>query len=145
MSTDPLQDAIVVPFRGPGEGVKQFVRCANPRCDEQFMLTPGMGRPRRFHDDNCRRRAEQDRRQIQIEIRQHEQQIEQLRAQDGAYLYTQVSAEESPANGPTPAQLQAAREAVLEVKGMARFLAGHQGEFAGDLLRLYEAIAPLVD
>ena len=38
----------------------------------------------------------------------------------------------------------AAREAIAEVRGMSRFLEGHQDEFARDLLALYRAVEPLI-
>lgn len=142
MSTDAQQDAIVIPFRDDGDRVKELVECANPRCDEQFMRTPGVGRPKFFHSDDCRRRAEKDLRRTQTSIRQHEQQLEQLRAQEAAYFHL---ASGEPTTGPTNAERLAAREAYLEVKGMARFLTDHQGEFAGDLKKFFDAVAPLLD
>lgn len=45
---------------------------------------------------------------------------------------------------PTMAQVQAARDAMLEVKGAVPFLRKHEGEFAAQLVRLYEAVAPVI-
>ena len=36
----------------------QQATCANPRCDEQFIRTSARGRPKDFHDEECRRAAE---------------------------------------------------------------------------------------
>jgi hypothetical protein len=41
-------------------------------------------------------------------------------------------------------ELERARVAIAEVRGMARFLRNHQDEFAQELLRLFEAVEPLV-
>jgi hypothetical protein len=46
--------------------------------------------------------------------------------------------------GPSAAELERAREAIAEIRGMARFLPKHQGEFSQDLLKLFEAVEPLV-
>lgn len=122
----------------------QQATCANPRCDEQFMRTASRGRPKDFHSEECRRASERDLRRIQAQLAHHEQQAEQLRARTAAYLRTTVSGTESgPNEGPSSEQMQAAREAIAEVRGMARFLDGHQDEFARDLLTLYRAVEPL--
>ncbi|MDR7254944.1 hypothetical protein J2X46_003946 [Nocardioides sp. BE266] len=124
----------------------QQATCANPRCDEQFIRTSTRGRPKDFHDEDCRRAAERDLRRIQAQLAHHERQAEQLRARAGAYLRT--SGESDPAEassaGPTADEIRAAREAIAEVRGMARFLDGHQDEFARDLLKLWRAVEPLV-
>jgi hypothetical protein len=66
-----------------------------------------------------------------------------MRARLAAYLRT--SGEHHVEGlGPSAAELERAREAVAEVRGMARFLPQHQGEFAEDLLNLFEAVEPLV-
>jgi hypothetical protein len=125
-----------------GLGAQQHT-CANPRCDEEFdrLLTPG--RPKDFHNEECRRSAERDLRRIRAKLRHHERQAEQLRARAGAYLRTTVE-DTDVAEGPNDAQWKAARDAVIEVRGMARFLAGHQGEFAKDLLNLFNAVEPVI-
>lgn len=128
---------------GIGLGAQQFT-CANPRCDEQFLRTSTRGRPKDFHSEECRRAAERDLRRIQAQLAHHERQAEQLRARAGAYLRTAGESDPQAAAEPTDGQRSAAREAVAEVRGMARFLEGHQGEFAGDLLNLYRAVEPLV-
>ena len=125
-----------------GLGAQQHT-CANPRCDEEFdrLLTPG--RPKDFHNEECRRSAERDLRRIRAKLRHHERQAEQLRARAGSYLRTSVEDSDIP-DGPTDAQRKAARDAVLKLTVMARFLPGHQGEFARELLDLYEAVRPVV-
>jgi hypothetical protein len=129
---------------GLGLGGQQFT-CANPRCDEQFIRTSTRGRPRDFHSEDCRRAAERDLRRIQAQLAHHERQAEQLRARVGAYLRTSSDEGYSdPSSGPTADEMQAAREAIAEVRGMARFLDGHQDEFARDLLKLYHAVEPLI-
>ena len=124
----------------------QQATCANPRCDEQFIRTSTRGRPKDFHDEDCRRAAERDLRRIQAQLAHHERQAEQLRARAGAYLRTSGESETDPTSGagPTADEILAAREAIAEVRGMARFLDGHQDEFARDLLKLWQAVEPLV-
>lgn len=123
---------------------QQFT-CANPRCDEQFIRTASRGRPKDFHSEDCRRAAERDLRRVQAQLAHHERQAEQLRARMGAYLRT-ASDEAYPESGggPSADEVQAAREAIAEVRGMARFLEGHQDEFARDLLNLFRAVDPLI-
>lgn len=62
--------------------------CANPRCDEQFQRELGPGRRKDFHSDECRRRAEQDRRRLVSLLRHYERQAEQMRARIAAYVCT---------------------------------------------------------
>lgn len=128
-----------------GLGGQQFT-CANPRCDEQFIRTSTRGRPKDFHDEDCRRAAERDLRRIQAQLNHHERQAEQLRARAGAYLRTTAEADADVAagTGPTDEELRSAREAIAEVRGMSRFLEGHQDEFARDLINLFRAVEPLV-
>lgn len=129
---------------GLGLGGQQFT-CANPRCDEQFIRAASRGRPKDFHSEECRRSAERDLRRIQAQLAHHERQAEQLRARVGAYLRTVPDEDYQAANsGPTVEEVRVAREAIAEVRGMARFLDGHQDEFAQDLLRLFRAVEPLV-
>ncbi len=129
---------------GLGLGGQQFT-CANPRCDEQFIRTSSRGRPKDFHSEDCRRAALRDLRRIVAQLTHHERQAEQLRARVGAYLRTTATdAEADTKSGPTADELRTAREAIAEVRGMARFLEGHQDEFAGDLLNLFRAVEPLI-
>lgn len=125
-----------------GLGAQQHL-CANPRCDVQFSRVLGPGRRKDFHDDDCRRNSEQDLRRILSHLAHYERQAEQLRARASSYIRTNPGEVEAEA-GPSAAQRQAARDAILEVRGMARFLPGHQGEFAADLLKLLEAVEPVV-
>lgn len=123
----------------------QQATCANPRCDEQFMRTASRGRPKDFHSEECRRAAERDLRRIQAQLAHHEQQAEQLRARMVGYLRTTATdGETGRGEGPSAEQVRVAREAIAEVRGMARFLEGHQDEFARDLLALYRAVEPLI-
>lgn len=126
-----------------GLGAQQFT-CANPRCDEQFLRSSTRGRPKDFHSEDCRRAAERDLRRLQAQLAHHERQAEQLRARAGAYLRTAADPDSRSDGEPTDIQRQIAREAVAEVRGMARFLEGHQGEFAGDLLQLLRSVEPVV-
>lgn len=129
---------------GLGLGGQHFT-CANPRCDEQFMRTASRGRPKDFHSEDCRRAALRDLRRIQAQLAHHERQAEQLRARAGAYLRTPATeTDDDTGHGPTADELRVAREAIAEVRGMARFLDGHQDEFARDLLNLFRAVEPLV-
>ncbi|GAC1525272.1 hypothetical protein [Nocardioides sp. Root140] len=129
---------------GLGLGGQQFT-CANPRCDEQFIRTSARGRPKDFHSEDCRRAALRDLRRIMAQLAHHERQAEQLRARADAYLRTPApDAEADTRGGPTSNEMRTAREAIAEVRGMARFLEGHQDEFAGDLLNLFRAVEPLI-
>ena len=126
---------------------RQHATCANPRCDEQFFRTPGPGRRKDFHSEECRRGAERDLRRTLAQLAHHERQAEQLRARARSYTRTQVtelSAEETDDLGPSDEQRRTALEAIAEVRGMARFLDNHQGEFAADLVKLLRAVEPVV-
>lgn len=126
-----------------GLGSQQHT-CANPRCDVQFQRRSGPGRRKDFHDDDCRRSAERDLRRTLALLEHHERQAEQLRARAAAYVRTNVDDETATTERTTAEKRRVAAEAVAEIRGMSRFLENHQGEFAGDLLRLYRAVEPLV-
>ncbi len=129
---------------GLGLRGQQFT-CANPRCDEQFIRTSARGRPKDFHSEDCRRAALRDLRRIMAQLTHHERQAEQLRARADAYLRVPApNAEADIRGGPTSNEMRTAREAIAEVRGMARFLEGHQDDFAGDLLNLFRAVEPLI-
>lgn len=139
-------DVVDLSDKDPDRLGPQQHTCANPRCDEQFTRALGRGRPKDFHDEDCRRRAERDFRRFNTQLAHHERQAAQLRARTRAYLRTSVDDASglTHATGPTETQLQAARDAVLEVGGMSRFLTSHEGEFAQDLLKLYRAVQPVI-
>lgn len=118
--------------------------CANPRCDEQFLRTAGPGRRKDFHSEDCRRAAERDYRRLASRLEHYERQAEQMRARLDAYLRTNIEEAVAERTGPTAAEVSRAREAIAEVRGMALFLPHHQGEFAQQLLKLFEAVEPLV-
>lgn len=117
--------------------------CANPRCDEQFLRQVGPGRRKDFHSEECRRNAERDHRRLAGLLEHYNRQADQMRARISAYLRSNADGGASP-SGPTVDEVRRAREAVAEVRGMARFLRGHQDEFAHELLRLFEAVEPVV-
>jgi len=117
--------------------------CANPRCDEQFRRAVGPGRRKDFHSEECRRSAERDFRRLEGLLEHYNRQAEQMRSRIAAYLRTDRG-EEIPASRPSAAEAERARLAVAEVRGMARFLRNHEDEFAQELLRLFEAVEPLV-
>lgn len=126
-----------------GVGNQQGV-CANPRCDEQFVRIPGPGRPKDFHNEECRRSAERDLRRTLARLEHHERQAEQLRARAAAYLRTSVEPDDGSAAHPTVAESRVAREVMLEFRGAMPFLKRHDAEFAADVVRLYEAVAPVI-
>jgi hypothetical protein len=117
--------------------------CANPRCDEEFLRQLGPGRRKDFHSEDCRRNAERDQRRLCGLLEHYDRQADQMRARISAYLRTNPDGVVAPV-GPTAEELGRAREAVAEVRGMARFLRSHQDEFAQELLRLFEAVEPVV-
>lgn len=119
--------------------------CANPRCDQEFDRDLGPGRRKDFHSEECRRRSEADRRKLASRVEHYERQAETMRARLNAYVRVSNDGEpQTPHAGATSEQMQRARDAIMEVKGMTRFLRGHQDEFAQDLLKLFEAVEPLV-
>jgi len=117
--------------------------CANPRCDEQFLRPVSPGRRKDFHSEECRRNAERDHRRLAGLLEHYNRQADQMRARMSAYLRTNADDAAAPP-GPTVDEIRCARESVAEVRGMARFLRGHQGEFAQELLRLFGAVEPVV-
>jgi hypothetical protein len=117
--------------------------CANPRCDEQFLRLVGPGRRKDFHSEDCRRNAERDYRRLAGLLEHYNRQAAQMRARIAAYLRTNGDHEGKP-SGPSAAEVERARVAVAEVRGMARFLRNHEDEFAQELLRLFEAVEPLM-
>lgn len=119
--------------------------CANPRCDEQFQRELGPGRRKDFHSEDCRRSAEQDRRKLASRLEHYERQADHMRARLAGYVRTAGDDGQTATDArPTADDLQRAREAIAEVRGMVRFLHGHQDEFAQDLLKLFQAVEPLV-
>jgi hypothetical protein len=116
---------------------------ANPRCDEQFLRSVGPGRRKDFHSEECRRNAERDYRRLAGLLEHYNRQATQMRARIDAYLRTNGD-DGVQSSGPCAAEVERARLAVAEVRGMARFLRNHEDEFAQDLLRLFEAVEPLV-
>jgi hypothetical protein len=141
----PDRDVVDLPDAHDDLGLaSQQFTCANPRCDVQFQRRPGPGRRKDFHDDDCRRSAERDLRRTLALLDHHERQAEQLRARAAAYVRTNLDEADGPSQTAAAEQRRVAAEAVAEVRGMARFLENHQGEFAADLLKLYRAVAPLV-
>lgn len=141
-----LDDA-VEPFSGidRDEADLQYLQatCANPKCDEQFLGAVGPGRRKDFHSEECRRTAEREHRRIASLLEHYNRQADQMRARMAAYLRTNGDGELN-ALGPSAAELDRARVVIAEVRGMARFLQNHQEDFAQDLLRLLEAVEPLV-
>jgi hypothetical protein len=118
--------------------------CANPRCDQQFLRAVGPGRRKDFHSEDCRRDAERDYRRLAGLLEHYERQADQIRARVASYLRTNTDDMPVDISGPSSVEVERAREVIAEVRGMARFLPKHQGEFAQDLLKLFEAVEPLI-
>lgn len=79
-------------------------------------------------------------------LEHYERQAETMRARLTAYIRSSHDGEpQTPCLGATPEQIRRARDAVMQVKGMAHFLRGHDDKFAQDLLKLFDAVEPLVD
>lgn len=124
------------------EGDALQATCANPRCDEQFLRPSGPGRRRDFHSEDCRRAAERDYRRLSARLDHYVRQADQMRARIAAYLRT--STDELVASGPTAIEVEYARDAIAEVRGMVRFLRQSDDEWAQQLVKLHDAVAPLV-
>lgn len=123
--------------------------CARPGCSVLFSRPTGPGRPAAFCGETCRRAAQRERRTFRRRLTHHEDQAQQLRLLVAAYERS-VRGEEDAADDVddeflSPEIARAAEDAVVEMRGMARFLTAEGGQHAGELLRFYEAVAPLID
>lgn len=121
--------------------------CANPRCDEVIQRRGGRGRPRDYHDDACRRATEDVKRRLESRLEHYKEQVAILSERYAPYDKapglgeTSGSSDSAPL---TPEQIRTAREAVSKVEGAAPFLRKHDGEFAAQLMELFDAVAPVV-
>jgi len=93
--------------------------------------------------------AQRERRTFRSRLRHHEDQAQQLRILVAAYERS-VRDEEDVVNEPddeflSPELVRVAEDAVVEMRGMARFLTAEGDQHAAELLRFYEAVAPLID
>ena len=144
MEQQAVQADVVELFDASGLRPQQ-TSCANPRCDEQFTRSTGRGRPRYFHSDDCQRAAEADLRRTMAKQAHLEAELEQTRAIIATYkrIGSTTTAQSSPATD--DAAIAKARDAVAELRGMSRFLARDDHEYAADLLNVLEAVQPVID
>ena len=142
-----MSKATVARLAGTPDGDILTAECANPRCDEVIQRATGRGRPRDYHDDACRRATAEAKRRLEARLEHYKEQVAILSERYAAY-------EKAPGDGATPGpagstqltadQVRVAREAVSKVEGAAPFLRKHGGEFAADLVALFDAVAPVV-
>ncbi|NYG59348.1 hypothetical protein BJ980_002271 [Nocardioides daedukensis] len=121
--------------------------CANPRCDEVIHRTGGRGRPRDYHDEDCRRATADVKRRLESRLEHYKEQVAILSERYAAYEKAPgmgETSEQVDAGALTPDQIRAAREAVSKVEGAAPFLRKHDGDFAAQLIELFDAVAPVV-
>lgn len=123
--------------------------CARPGCSKLFTREAGPGRPAAFCSEECRRAAQRERRNLRRRLAHHEDQAQQLRLLVAAYERSVRSD-----NGPSedgeddllaPDVVRAAEDAVVEMRGMVRFMSSDSSPHLAELMRFYEAVAPLVD
>lgn len=123
--------------------------CARPGCSVLFSRPAGPGRPAAFCGETCRRTAQRERRTLRRRLTHHEDQAQQLRLLVAAYERSVRGEQDAADNADdeflSPEMVRAAEDAVVEMRGMARFLTAEGGQQAAELLRFYEAVAPLID
>lgn len=120
----------------------QLVTCANPGCFEQFTRSQNPGRPREFHDENCRQAAKAAARHIRALQAHHESEAQKMR--DRLVGYSRDSTEDDEPNGPSAEQQRAAEDAVLRAHTVVRFMGNRDEVDAQELTDLVRAITPLI-
>lgn len=142
-----MSKASVTRLAGTPDGDILTAECANPRCDEVIQRPTGRGRPRDYHDEACRRATAEVKRRLEARLEHYTEQVAILSERYAAY---ERAPSEGASSGPTDStqltaeQVRIAREAVSKVEGAAPFLRKHDGEFAADLVELFDAVAPVV-
>ncbi|GAB7005239.1 hypothetical protein JCM18899A_27120 [Nocardioides sp. AN3] len=123
--------------------------CARPGCSTLFTRPSGAGRPASFCSELCRREAQTERRRLRRRLAHHEDQAQQLRLLVAAYERSAADDEDESAAETAeflaPDVVRAAEDAVLEMRVMTRFITDESGPYAPELVRFYEAVAPLID
>jgi hypothetical protein len=130
-----------------GQGLQ--TTCARPGCTVMFEQTGAPGRPSLFHHEECRRQAYQERRVLRRRLKHHEEQASYLRAVMAAYERSAGDDDAPDLDGAesvlAPGVVRAAEDAVVGMRGVARFLKPESGEYAAELLRFFRAVAPVID
>jgi hypothetical protein len=135
---------------GGAEGVVEGLQgtCARPGCSVLFTRTAGVGRPAAFCSETCRRESQTERRRLRRRLAHHEDQAQQLRLLVAAYERS-ASAEGGTADDSedflAPDVVRRAEDAVLEMRTMTKFVTEESGQYAAELIRFFEAVAPLID
>lgn len=123
--------------------------CARPGCTVMFQQTGAPGRPSLFHHEECRRQAHQERRVLRRRLKHHEEQASYLRAVMAAYERSAGDDDAPDLDGAesvlAPGVVREAEDAVVGMRGVARFLKPESGEYAAELLRFFAAVAPVID
>lgn len=123
--------------------------CARPGCTVMFQQTGAPGRPSLFHHEECRRQAHQERRVLRRRLKHHEEQASYLRAVMTAYERSAGDDDAPDLDGAesvlAPGVVREAEDAVVGMRGVARFLKPESGEYAAELLRFFRAVAPVID
>lgn len=142
-----MPEAAVTRLAGTPDGDILTAECANPRCDEVIQRHAGRGRPRDYHDEGCRRATADAKRRLETRLEHYKEQVAILSERYAAYEKAPSGDEVSEpmdSRQLTAEQVRIAREAVSKVEGAAPFLRKHDGEFAADLVELFDAVAPVV-
>jgi hypothetical protein len=142
-----MAKATVSRLAGTPDGDILTAECANPRCDEVIQRPTGRGRPRDYHDEACRRATAEAKRRLEARLEHYKEQVAILTERYAAYERAPSEGENSESSDSTQVtadQVRVAREAVSKVEGAAPFLRKHGGEFAADLVELFDAVAPVV-
>lgn len=142
-----MAKAAVVTQLAGADGDTLSAVCANPRCDEIIQRHTGRGRPRDYHNDECRFATTEAKRRIWARLTHYTEQVAILSERYAAYEKAPTDAEANAASNSTQLtaeQVRIAREAVSKVEGALRFLKKNDEEFAAELVELFEAVAPVV-
>jgi len=111
--------------------------CARPACGIEYRRAVQPGRPQLYCSIDCRRKAEQEVRQLSSRLRDMESTVNQCRRLLAAY------GSEEPDTQDEQTLRTAAQLAVARAGGVLRFLAESEDPVAVELRALYAAIAPL--
>jgi hypothetical protein len=117
--------------------------CSYPKCRTEFRRAARPGRRQEYCSEMCRRKAQNELRQVQARLTHYEGLVLKLRI-DVAAFGRADTAEDSDKELPLPLDArQLAESAVLRVEGVLKFAKPDEPVWQ-ELRRLYEAVAPIV-